>query len=209
MPKRLELIDKKFGRLTVLGFAYVKNSRSYLKCKCDCGSEKNIAEHDLKNGNTKSCGCLKKEGNRKTHGMRYTRAYKSWSGMKSRCLNKNSTNYKYWGGRGITFCEKWIKFENFYADMGKCPKGKSIERKNNNENYYPKNCYWANIKEQNNNKRNNHFLTYKRKTMTVSHWAKFLNINQSTLKNRLLKIEKSSLHKALTTPVRKMKKRHT
>ncbi len=89
------------------------------------------------------------------HGMTRTKVYCAWVGMKMRCYDKNSTNFKYWGGRGITVCKRWINsFENFYKDMGDPPtKTHSVDRINNNGNYTPKNCRWATKKEQVKNRR--------------------------------------------------------
>jgi len=82
--------------------------------------------------------------------------------MIQRCTNPKCRRYKDYGGRGITVCTRWLKFENFYADMGECPPGMTLERKDNNKGYYKANCRWATNKEQGNNKRNNRLLTYKR-----------------------------------------------
>lgn len=131
----------------------------------------------------KSCGCLK--GNLK-HGMSGTKTYASWAQMKTRCLNINASGYKYYGSRGIKVCKRWLKFENFYADMGDKPTpSHSIERRNNNGDYEPGNCKWATISEQNNNKRNNVILTYKGASMNLSQWAEKLGISRACLWDRV------------------------
>lgn len=180
----------KFGRLTAVRFSHC-NKSSYWLFKCSCGNEKVIRLANVKNGSTKSCGCLCKETMSKlgkasvVHNMSGTRTYGSWRSMKRRCLNKNTPKYKYWGGRGITICKEWLEFENFYRDMGERPENKSLDRIDNNKGYYKENCRWANIEQQANNRRNNRFITYKENTLTIRQWEKKLGINRGTLHYRI------------------------
>jgi hypothetical protein len=88
-----------------------------------------------------------------TPGMSQTRVYRIWRGMLARCLNERSASYHYYGGRGITVCERWMTFENFLKDMGHPPDGRSLDRKNNNGNYEKRNCHWATRLEQAFNRR--------------------------------------------------------
>ena len=174
----------KYGRLTAIRFDHKRRSHQCWLFRCDCGNKKVIEVAKVKSGHTKSCGCLQQE-KMTTHGMTYSKEYNSWVGMKQRCLNKNHSSYKDYGGRGITICKRWLKFENFFADMGEKPEGTSIDRIDNNGNYEPSNCKWATQKQQNNNMRRNHLLTYKNRTMTMSQWAKEMGINYKTLKTRI------------------------
>ena len=120
--------------------------------------------------------------------MTNTKTFVSWCSMKNRCLNPNSTGYKYWGGRGIKICDRWLGkngFQNFLVDMGERPIGKSLDRIDSGKGYYKENCRWANSEQQNNNSRKNHLLTYQNKTQTVAQWAKELNINNYIIYARI------------------------
>jgi hypothetical protein len=148
-------------------------------CKCDCGNEKIAFLKYLRNRSTTTCGCWEK------HGMTDSRVYHIWSSAIQRCSNPKNKRYSRYGGRGIKVCKRWLKFENFYKDMGDKPDGKSLERINNNKGYSPSNCRWATIKEQQNNMHSNRNITYKGITKTLSQWAEFKGINKSTLAKRI------------------------
>lgn len=140
--------------LTAIEFVEIrKNSEQFWLFRCDCGKEKVISVSRVKRGTTKSCGCLFKKGNNLKHGMCKKRTYTSWRGMKNRCLNPKNISYKNYGGRGITICPRWLKFENFFIDMDERPKNKSLDRIDNSGNYCKSNCKWSTRTEQNNNKR--------------------------------------------------------
>lgn len=154
------MIGMKFNRLTVLSFSHKMNRKAHWICLCKCGNKKIIEGYNIRSGLIKSCGCFQidllkgQKGRHTTHGMTRTREYKTWINMRERCNDVTCKDYKNYGGRGIQVCEDWEKFENFYADMGKKPKGLSIDRINNDGNYEPGNCKWSTRIEQNNNKRN-------------------------------------------------------
>lgn len=125
--------------------------------KCDCGKEFKTQMYSVKQGHTKSCGCLQKkvttQRNRK-HGKRNHRLYNVWNNMMTRCYNQNHKDYSYYGLRGIKVCKEWHNIENFINDMYPTfQNGLTLDRKNNDGNYEPSNCRWANIYIQNRNTR--------------------------------------------------------
>lgn len=130
-----------------------------------------------------------------------SKIYRVWRNMLNRCHNPNVPAYKNYGGRGITVCESWEKFENFLADMGEQPVGKTLDRINNDGNYEPGNCRWATPAEQIRNRRTTTLLTFGGVTQCIADWAAEIGIGDATLRHRL-KIG-WPVEKALTTPVRR------
>ena len=159
--KIIDLTGKRLGRLAVL--AVHPERRRYAcgtalvlwLCRCDCGAECVVPGAYLRTGTTKSCGCLKRE--QRTHGHtaggRQTSAYMRWRGMLARCFNPNHRWYPYYGGRGITVREPWLKFEDYYAETGEPPPGKSLDRIDNDGDYGPGNWKWSSPLEQTHNRR--------------------------------------------------------
>ena len=147
MSAKIDLKGQRFGRLIATEeYGHNDKQKTILwKCLCDCGKYVIVSCGILRSGHTKSCGCLKNEKTKErsiTHGMSKSPEYNSWSHILARCNNINNKDYHHYGGRGITICDRWLKFENFFEDMGKKPKGLTIERIDNDKGYYKKNCKW-------------------------------------------------------------------
>lgn len=150
----------------------------------------------INSGNCKKCSNAFR-----THGKSRTKIYQIWLAMRQRCYHLTNKQYKYYGGRGIKVCDKWKKFENFFADMGERPEGLSLDRIDNNGNYCPENCRWATRKEQSRNTGRNIRITLNGKTKVLKDWAKDTGINYYTLRGRLRK--GWSIHELFLEPQRK------
>lgn len=157
-----DLTESRFGRLTVLRQSGRFSRAIIWECRCDCGQIRWFSTADLRRTKNprRSCGCLKDDVARSqivqistTHGRSGTSEYNTWCTMIQRCTNPANRQYKDYGGRGITICERWMKFENFLADMGLRPVGLSLDRINNDGNYGPGNCRWTTRLQQSRNRR--------------------------------------------------------
>jgi len=182
-----DLTGRRFGRLIVISESNRSSKGKVMwNCICECGNEVSILSSSLLNNNTNSCGCLHKEVNI-THGLSNTPEYASWNMMRQRCLNSKCEAYSYYGGRGITICDRWLNsFENFLMDMGYRPSDiHTIDRRENDGNYEPSNCYWATKEEQNNNVRSNVVVSYADKDYTLAQLSREFNINQKVLRDRI------------------------
>lgn len=172
----IDLTGKKFGRLTVISFERLEKHKTYWKCACDCGLSVVATGNNLRSGNTKSCGCLRKETARKqgelnvVHGESHrkrTRLYTIWCGMRQRCENQNRDAFRLYGGKGVTVCEEWNDYESFrswaYSNGFKDQpngtphkKALSIDRIDPSKGYSPENCQWITRSENTARANKNH-----------------------------------------------------
>ena len=172
-----------YGKLTVIAFSHAENRKSYWKCLCKCGRIVIARGNELRAGLKRCCpwGCASQAQN----GLSYSQEYRCWKGILARCFNPRNHAYHHYGGRGITICERWLLFSNFYADMGPRPEGMTLDRIDNDKGYSPDNCRWTTWEEQENNCSRNRFLTHDGVTLTIAQWARRLQITRGTLWHRL------------------------
>lgn len=192
--KVVDLVGQTFARLTVVSRAGSQNKKATWLCRCDCGNEVVVKSDNLKTGNTKSCGCQKRESTiatmqatKRTHGLSRSAEYKIWVHIKQRCYNEKSASYPDYGGRGIVMCKRWKdSFEEFFKDMGNRPSpDMSIDRRDVNGEYSPDNCRWATDVEQCSNRRNNHLIEHNGVTKTITQWARDAGLHPTTIRLRL------------------------
>lgn len=200
--KALPQIGSRVGRWTVVAASPTSGPRAWI-CVCDCGTVRSVVTQSLRTEASKSCGCWKREvvGRLKaatTHGLSKLPEYGAWTRMRMRCTNPKYKGYHRYGGRGITVCERWNKFENFYADMGSRPSPEySIDRIDNDGDYDPSNCRWATAQEQARNRHTSRILTLGTKSQPACAWADELGMSRGGFHHRLAS-QTLSLHDALT-----------
>lgn len=201
----MDLIDRRFGRLTVIDFEGIHATpcgtrRKMWRCRCECGNESVIAENNLKNGTTKSCGCWKYEKikERNTlHGGSNDRLYGIWKNMKRRCNSPKDSHYEFYGSRGIKVCEEWSDYANFKrwayangyddnAEFGDC----TLDRIDNDGDYAPFNCRWVNRITQANNTSRNRYVKFQGKRLTIAEFARVMNIDKNHARYYVEKFDK-------------------
>ena len=193
MSKKLpDLTGERFGRWTVIEYAgRGKHGEVQYKCRCDCGTERVLRRTSLTSGNSKSCGCLSRDVAKErgtTHGDSKSRLYRIWAGIIQRCCNdRERYEWEKYGGRGITVCEEWHKYEAFrdWALSSGYSDDLTIDRINVNGDYCPDNCRWATVYEQNNNKRTSKYISFNGETGTIREFADRYGLAYSCLYTRL------------------------
>lgn len=182
-----------YGRLTIVERCKEKGANNNAKflCRCECGNTCIVYGNNLKRLHTKSCGCFLVQncGDKfRKHGMGYTKECGIWHSMIQRCTDPSCVAYKYYGGRGIKVCDRWLNsFETFYEDMGPRPTSRhSIDRwPDNDGDYEPSNCRWATWAEQARNRRSNRWFEHNGERLILSEWAKRLGLKHGILTTML------------------------
>jgi hypothetical protein len=210
----IDITGQRFGRLVAVERHHQGiQGRWHWLCKCDCGNSVVVLGTQLRNRNTKSCGCLKSEiiarrnKDNSTHNLSKHLLYTVHRNMMQRCYNNSNTSYIDYGGRGITVYQEWHDLPSFYtwALTSGYEEHLTIERIDNDGDYCPENCKWSTFKEQANNKRNNRYITFNGETKSLAEWSDATGINYGTLKDRLNK--GWTIEEALTTPVGEKRRR--
>lgn len=203
-PARMTITPgMRFERLTVLRKGTpARYGHPRWDCRCDCGKEVTVRQSMLVAQQTKSCGCLARDlsvARSTKHGMFGTPEYHAWTHMKGRCNSPSHSDYRNYGGRGISVCPAWQSFENFLADMGLRPSPQhSLDRINNDGDYEPLNCRWATVIEQSRNRRTCTFITFDGRTKTAKDWCELLGVPYEIVIRRMA-VQKWSFIDAVTT----------
>lgn len=190
MGNKADIAGQRFGRLVAIKpVSTDKYGQVEWFCQCDCGNGCVTIVNRLRKGKTRSCGCLKDEGNNCRHGMAYSRLWRIYSQMKGRCYRESHKRYQDYGGRGITICDEWLGdngFERFieWSYSNGYSANLTIDRIDNDKGYFPDNCRWADRKTQGRNTRRNHLMTLNGETKTAIEWSEITGIPYSTLLQR-------------------------
>lgn len=153
--------------------------------KCECGKVSAAIGASLRAGKIRSC----KRCSRITHGMTASKEFMAWDSMKSRCFNPKNRKYKRYGGRGIKVCDRWASsFENFFYDMGFAGDGMTLDRKDNDGDYEPKNCRWVSFTENNRNRSNTKMLIIDGKEIPAAEYAENIGIDKYLFLNRITRL---------------------
>lgn len=186
MSRRRVPVSGRYGMLVISGEPVYDGHHLKYPLQCDCGGSTWASSTELSRGVRKSCGCLH-HSHGETRGRDPSPEYKSWRAMKQRCYYPKSIGWENYGGRGIRVCDRWLNsFENFLEDMGRRPTlGHTLERKDNDLDYTPENCFWATKTEQSLNRRVTHWITLDGERLALSQWAERSGVSRATIQARL------------------------
>lgn len=204
MPRLRDLTGYKFGRLTVVERVENKNGHVMWRCSCECGNEKITRADALLTSRTQSCGCFNREQSAKVHtkhGESKIRLHHIWRKIRSRCSDTNNSRYMDYGGRGIRVCSDWDSYETFrqWALENGYRDDLTIDRIDVDGNYDPTNCRWITNQEQQNNRRDNHYITYNGEKHTITEWARIYGLSENALVHRVQR--GWDIERALHTPI--------
>lgn len=190
MPKFIDLTGQRFGRLVVQRrLPDIRRGVPCWECVCDCGNKTKSRSDSFKKNKNASCGCYNNElsiARLTTHGRSFTPEYQTWRSMLARCNSPSSAAYRKYGAVGISVCDRWKKFENFFSDMGERPSLRhSIDRIDGKKNYDPGNCRWATPRQQQTNLKNNVRISHDGKHLTIGEWSDIVGLNPKTIYSRL------------------------
>lgn len=187
MPPKLNIpAGQKYGRWTArLEAGRDPHGAVLIECICDCGKVRPVKATALSRGDSRSCGCTSADA-QVTHGMSRSSLYMVWRGMLSRTECPSHKHYENYGGRGIVVCDRWHQFSLFAKDMSPGYRhGLHLDRVDNNGPYAPDNCHWVTPAENQRNKRTNHVITWRGRTLVATDWAVLLGLKPNTLIYRL------------------------
>lgn len=195
MTTKETITGQTFGRLTAIRFDRYEKERNYWIFRCVCGTEKSQAVSQVRRGITTSCGCLRvekvkeartKHGMSRASGGNKTRVYQAWTNMISRCEYTAAKHFHRYGGRGIKVCARWREsFEAFLEDMGEPPEGCSLDRIDNNGDYEPSNCRWANQKTQVANRSVCNFIEVNGSKVLLLNHCEAIGVSHNMVRKRL------------------------
>lgn len=199
MSERLDVTGERYGKLVAIRrVGTVKKGSSLWEFQCDCGNLHQTGLGNVRHNGTTSCGCHKT----RRHNLSRSPEYNAWSNMIKRCTNPTVSCFRYYGGRGISVCKRWMdSFDDFLSDMGKRPEGYSLDRIDSNGNYCPENCRWSTKVQQVNNRRNNLWMEHEGKRLTMAQWAREKGMSVGMIRHRVLILGMSHAD-ALTSPNR-------
>lgn len=204
MARLIDYTGQKIGKLTVVERVDGKKySNARWLCQCECGNHVIVPSNEIKKRYAcPKCNRTTSSEKLKRHGETRTRLFRTWTHMRQRCINPNDRAYSRYGGRGISVCDEWQKYENFrdWALSHGYDSALTLDRIDNNGNYEPLNCRWATNKEQCNNRRTNRIVTIDGITKNLKQWADFLGIPSYVIRTRLHR--GYGEQEAITTPVR-------